>query len=192
MRICHIEATLIAVLTGRHDRDNICSQSGNARISLSAVRIAASAPQFATSAACRAVDRHLVACDPALRPRGECPQALGGTDHDGGLLNIGGAAIEKAGHTEMRARAMLVFSADVALAYIAREHKNLFWVAEESCLTPSHRRYPTAHTGRYGWAMAAAPCISARVSAFAERRRCSSCICSSARPVAAAMTPSAG
>jgi len=130
----------------------------------------------------------------AIRPcdlRGECPQALAGTDHDGGLLIIEGAAIGMAGHTEMRARAMLVFSADVALAYIAREHKDLFWVTEESCLTPSHRRYPAAHTGRYGWAMAAAPCIAACVSAFAERRRCSSCICSSARPVAAAMTPSA-
>src|SRR6185312_2817602 len=88
----------------------------------------------------------------AIRPcdlRGECPQALAGTDHDGGLLIIEGAAIGMAGHTEMRARAMLVFSADVALAYIAREHKNLFWVAEESCLTPSHRRHPAAHTGRY-------------------------------------------
>src|SRR5690348_5044364 len=93
----------------------------------------------------------------AIRPydlRGECPQALAGTDHNGGLLIIEGTAIGMAGHTDMRARAMLVFSADVALAHIAREHKNLFWVAEESCLTPSHRRYPAAHTGRYGWAMA--------------------------------------
>ena len=131
----------------------------------------------------------------AIQPcdlRGECLQALPGTDHDGGLLIIERAAIGMAGHTEMRARAMLVFSADVALAYVAREHKDLFGLAEESCLTPPHRQCPAAHTGSYGWAMAAATCIAASGFAFAERRRCSSCICSSARPVAAAMMPSAG
>jgi hypothetical protein len=70
----------------------------------------------------------------AIRPcdvRRECPQALPGTDHDGRLLIIEGTTIGMAGHPEMRSRAMLVFSADVTLAYIAREHENLFGVAEE-------------------------------------------------------------
>ena len=62
MRICHIEATVIAVLTGRRDRDNICSQSGNARISLSAVRFAASAPQFALATGRSRPRRRAIGC----------------------------------------------------------------------------------------------------------------------------------
>lgn len=111
------EATVIAVLTGRYGRNKIRSLSQ---------RLAA---------------RWVGTLWRAIRPcdlRGECPQALPGTDHDGWLLIIEGTAIGMAGHTEMRARAMLVLSADVALAYIAREHKDLFGLAEESCLTPSH------------------------------------------------------
>jgi hypothetical protein len=69
MRICHIEATVIAVLTGRHDRDNIRSQSGNARISLSAVRFAASAPQFALAAGRSRPRRRAIGCP----GRGQAP-----------------------------------------------------------------------------------------------------------------------
>lgn len=80
--------------------------------------------------------------------RGECLQALPGTDHGGGLLIIEGTPIGVAGHTEMRVRAMLVFRADVALADIAREYEDFFGLAEESCLARSHRQCPATHTGR--------------------------------------------
>lgn len=77
----------------------------------------------------------------AIRPfdlGGECAQALLGTNHHGRLLIIEGTAIGMTAHTEMRARAVLVLTADVALANIAREHQDLFGLAEESCLTPAH------------------------------------------------------